>query len=181
MLFLALWAFCLSAATGFSLAQSGTGLFGATCEDALIGSGQAFPVLLTNSTVSVLDDYQYGTACEGDIPTAASGVGADRAHLIMVDHSCRIRVSMQSSPGVDLSLFVTHDCDSDETCIGSDTAGEGGVEIVELDVESFTPIYIIVDGSSGSAGSYVLAVREADSSSTGCGMVTVELQSFTIE
>jgi hypothetical protein len=163
--------------------QAAPNAFGATCEDALIEPGQGLPVLISNSTAGVVDDYQYGTACGGDIFNDFSGIGADRAHLLMVDHDCRVKVSMQSSPGVDLSLFVTSDCDdvNEETCIGSDMVGEGGVESVEFDAESFSPIYIVVDGFAGGAGSYVMAIREADDSPTHCGLVPVELQRFTIE
>ena len=66
------------------------------------------------------------------------------------------------------------------SCVGVDDAGgPSNPEDVAFTAQAGTTYYIVVDGVAASTDMYTLVVTET--SATGCQLVPVELQSFTID
>lgn len=149
---------------------------GDTCTAATL-EVSGIPFMDSSTTVGETDDYVYGLTCFGF--NEMSGIGPDLAYRIRTDLTCDITVEVDPLAN-DLALFVLTDCDNAATCVGGDDSnGSGFPEQVSFTATAGTEYFIVVDGFNGASDAFDLTVTE--DSSTGCQLVPVELQSFSIE
>jgi hypothetical protein len=133
-----------------------------------------------------------GAGPAGSLPRGAiytgTGTGPDRAYQIQVDVSCTLNITMDPSGAEDLALIVYQATCSSllNDCVCVDDTGVGGVaETVTLNAAAGTDYFIVVDGYSngaappGPSGPFTLSVTET--TATGCMLVPVELQSFSVQ
>ncbi len=147
-----------------------------TCNSAL-NEVSALPFSDSGSTssYSLNDDYNMAfpanTCAGGGSQSGGTGSGKDVVYRIDVDNTCNLRVNLYPT-SVDLALYVVTDCTSlAANCVGvSDAGGDGAWEHVDFTANSGTRYYIIVDGVSGSHGSYDLTIGET--SSTDCSLIS---------
>jgi hypothetical protein len=150
---------------------------GDTCAAATLEIS-ALPFIHNNTTVGLADDFLYGAACGGF--NASSGIGPDVAYVVRTDITCDVNVDMDPAAN-DLALWVVTDCsDPVGGCVGGDdSGGNGTAEQVAFTATAGTDFFIVVDGFGGASDAFVLTVTEVGQ--TGCSLVPVELQGFSIE
>ncbi len=127
-------------------------------------------------------DGRPGSLPRGSIYTG-TGTGPDRAWRIRTSANCNLTITMDPTGAQDLALIVYQaNCSSSlADCACVDDTGRGGTaESVTLGAVAGTDYFIVVDGySTGGpppSGPYTLAVT-----GTGCALVPVELQQFSVE
>jgi hypothetical protein len=130
-----------------------------------------------------------GAGPGGSLPRGAiytgTGTAPDRAWRIRTDANCTLTINMDPTSTQDLALIVYQaNCSSslaDCACV-DDTGVGGAAESVTLNAVAGTDYFIVVDGYStggtppGPSGPYTLQVA-----GTGCNLVPVELQKFSVE
>jgi len=130
-----------------------------------------------------------GAGPAGSLPRGAiytgTGTAPDRAWRIRTDANCNVTITMDPTGAQDLALIVYEaNCSSSlADCACVDDTGVGGVaEQVTLSAVAGTDYFILVDGYStggtppGPSGPYTLQVT-----GSGCNLVPVELQGFSVE
>ncbi len=134
------------------------------------------------ATTSCNGDGRPGSLPRGSIYTG-TGLGPDRAWRIRTSANCNLTITMDPTGAQDLALIVYQaNCSSSlADCACVDDTGRGGVaESVTLGAVAGTDYFIVVDGySTGGppvSGPYTLQVA-----GTGCALVPVELQKFSVE
>lgn len=133
-----------------------------------------------------------GAGPAGSLPRGAiytgTGTGPDRAYQIITDLSCTVSITMDPTGAQDLALIVYQSTCSSllSDCVCVDDTGVGGVaETVSLDAVAGTTYFVVIDGYStggtppGPSGPFTLTVTET--TATGCDLVPVELQNFSID
>lgn len=150
---------------------------GDTCGSATL-EVSALPFNDASTTVGQTDDYTWGAACGGF--NGSSGVGPDTAYVVRTDVACDVTVTMDPTAN-DLALWVVTNCaDPVGGCVGGDdSGGNGTAEQVSFSATGGTDYFIVVDGFGGASDSFTMNV--AETSQTGCALVPVKLQGFTIE
>jgi hypothetical protein len=101
---------------------------------------------------------------------------------VVTSADCTLDAIMTPASNLDLALYVVDtDCsDVDANCVAlDDDGGPGTIENVTFDAIADTSYYVVVDGFAGSAGAFSLEIRE--NGSTGCTLVPVELETFSVE
>lgn len=158
---------------------------------------------VTDTTVGATDNFDLpadvaaptctaATSCNGDgrpgsLPRGSiytgTGTGPDRAWRIRTSANCNLTITMDPTGPQDLALMVYQaNCSSSlADCACVDDTGRGGTaESVTLGAVAGTDYFIVVDGySTGGpppSGPYTLQVA-----GTGCALVPVELQEFSVE
>ncbi len=130
-----------------------------------------------------------GAGPAGSLPRGAvytgTGTGPDRGWHIKTSANCTLSIAMTPTGGQDLALITyLANCSSalaDCACV-SDTGIANQTETVSLSAVAGTEYFVVVDGYStggtppGPSGPYNLTI-----SGTGCTLVPVELQGFSIE
>lgn len=132
-----------------------------------------------NTTVGQTDDFTYGAACGGF--NASSGIGPDIAYLVRTDVTCDVTVTMDPAAN-DLGVWVTTDCGDIVTgCVGGDdSGGSGTAEVVgPFTATAGTDYFIVVDGFGGASDAFTLNIVE--NGATGCQLVPVELEHFSVD
>ncbi len=135
------------------------------------------PLTYTDSgdNSALADDYDVLTSVT--CSTTFNSTGTEIAYRVQVDQPCDVTVT-ETAGAYDVVLWAVTDCsDPDNTCVGSSDGGNP---------ESFTfsasvgiDYFVLVDGWNGQNGAYTVEISE--SGATGCSLVPVELQSFSIE
>jgi hypothetical protein len=133
-----------------------------------------------------------GAGPAGSLPRGAiytgTGTAPDRAYRLRTDVSCTLTLVMDPTGAQDLALIVYENTCSSllSDCVCVDDTGVGGVaEVVTLDAVAGTDYFVVIDGYStggtppGPSGPFTLAVTET--TATGCALVPVELQGFSVE
>jgi hypothetical protein len=160
---------------------------------------------ITDTTVGATDNYDLpgditdptctaassctGGGPPGSLPRGAiytgTGTAPDRAWRIRTDANCNLMITMDPTSTQDLVLIVYQaTCSSSlANCACVDDTGDVGVaESVTLSAVAGTDYFVVVDGysinapSPGPSGPYTLTVT-----GTGCALVPVELQQFSVE
>lgn len=124
-----------------------------------------------NITTGATDDYQLTADCGG--ATAEPFTGEDLTYLVQVDQTCDIFGTV-TNDDYDSVLYVLTDC-ATQTCI----AGGDDPEDLTFTATAGTDYWVVVDGWNGQDGNYELTLSEV--TATGCMLVPVELQSFSID
>ncbi len=146
---------------------------GDTCGAATQETG-GLPYSDSDTTVGLADDYDIVTSATCN--TGFDSSGADNVYLITTDATCDVTVT-ESGGNYDVVLWAVTDCaDADNTCAGSSDGGNP--ENFTFTATGGTDYWVIVDGWSGQEGDYTLDLTE--STSTGCGLIPVELESFNV-
>ncbi len=130
-----------------------------------------------------------GAGPAGSLPRGAiytgTGTGPDRGWHIKTSANCTLSLSMTPTGGQDLALITyLANCTSslaDCACV-SDTGIANQTETVSLNAVAGTEYFIVIDGYAtggtppGPSGPYNLTI-----SGSGCTLVPVELEGFSIE
>ena len=161
----------------------------APAADTTVGQVDNFdlPADTTNPTCAV------GATCTGAGPAGSlpggaiytgTGTGPDRAYRIITNANCALTITMDPTGAQDLALIVYQaNCSSSlADCACVDDTGVGGVaESVVLSAVAGTTYFVVIDGYStgatppGPSGPFTLSIT-----GTGCALVPVELQSFSV-
>lgn len=170
--------------TGGPLKTPGENCSGATYE---IGS---LPFGDSNTTVGHSDGLAlpfFGICAGGGSQFTLTGFGPDLVYKLQTNDDCELSVAMTPTDK-DMSLYViVENLESGNACQFpaidcvriSDNGGIGVTETVTFTALKNETYYVWVDGYNGSSGAFSLSVVE--NSATGCSLVPVELQSFTVE
>jgi hypothetical protein len=179
-----------------------------TCVGATFEIGTLPYVPAADTTVGQVDDFNLpadttnptcaasstctGAGPAGSLPRGAiytgTGTGPDRAYRITPDLSCSVSITMDPTGAQDLALIVYQATCSSllSDCVCVDDTGVGGVaETVTLDMAMGTTYFVVIDGYStggtppGPSGPFTLSITET--TATGCMLVPVELQNFSID
>lgn len=145
------------------------------------------PYMTSSTTTGLADDVSLaaaGACAGGGAQFGGTGTGPDIAYRVTPDINCSVNVNMDPTDTTgpdDLALYVVTDCSSvAASCLGVDDAGGNGTpEDVAFAATAGVDHFIIVDGFLGAAGPFALTITET--TTTGCQLVPVELQNFTIE
>jgi len=127
-----------------------------------------------------IDLSAYGACVGGGPQFTSTGLGPDVIYRIQVSVDCDLRIDMAPATE-DMSLYVVTNCASPAgSCAKVDDGGGRGVtESVTFSALATDTYFVVVDGFLGSRGEYTLTISE--DGATGCSLVPVELQSFTVE
>lgn len=156
---------------------------GDTCDAATFEVG-GLPYATAADTSAETDDFNLDQdgACAGPgNQFAGTGTGPDLAYLIQVDVTCDVSVTLTPDSTTDLALYVVTDCaDLAASCLGVNDAGSSGIaETVTFRATAQSEYFVIVDGWANDSGAFDLDITE--SGSTGCSLVPVEVQSFSVD
>ncbi|WP_440222945.1 hypothetical protein ACQQ2N_17980 [Dokdonella sp. MW10] len=146
------------------------------------------PFTISSTTVGATNNYDIGTTC-GTGQTLFGGTGAslDLAYGVVTDSDCSVTVSADpTGTSWDLALYVLQApaaaCTqlptlADAQCVTMDDDGGGNVtETVTFNAVAGTPYFVIVDGFNAAVGTFDLTIT-----GTGCNLVPVGLQSFSVD
>lgn len=117
------------------------------------------------STAGAVDDYDLaasGACAGGGTQVAGTGDGPDEVAHFRTWKSCSLSVNLFPFGGVDLALYLVRDCGSlAASCVRvADASAAGGGEVVNFTTQPLIDYWVIVDGSSGSAGGYGFNIVE---------------------
>lgn len=146
------------------------------------------PFTISSTTVGATNNYDIATVC-GTGQTLFGGTGAslDIAYGVVTDQNCSVTVNADpTGTSWDLALYVLAApgaaCTqlpalADGQCITMDDNGGGDVtETVTFNATAGTQYFVIVDGFNTATGTYNLSIT-----GTGCNLVPVGLQTFSVE
>lgn len=147
------------------------------------------PFTISATTVGVTNDYDISTTC-GVTQTLFGGTGAapDLAYGVVTDQNCSVTVSADPTGATswDLALYVlqapgaactTLPSLADGQCITMDDDGGGNItETVSFNATAGTQYFVIVDGFNAATGPFDLTIT-----GTGCNLVPVKLQKFSVD
>jgi len=162
------------------------GSSGDSCDDATF-EVTALPFADAGDTTGSDDDLDLSLETElcvgGGNQFPGTGTGPDTIYRFQVDVICEVEITLTPDPAVDLSLYAVGSCESESlaaTCQGvSDDGVEGVSESIRFRAIPLTVYFVVVDGYDGAAGGYSLNADEI--TDTGCSLIPVELQNFTVE
>jgi len=162
---------------------SGAKTAGDACSEATYEIS-SLPFADVGDTTGKLDHVflSFGGRCAGGGGQfGGTGFGPDVVYRLKVSVNCDLRITLEPEADVDLALYVVTDCAFPvSTCvIVNDLGGRGAAEQVTFSADSETTYFVFVDGYNLMAGTYALTVEEAGA--TGCSLVPVELQRFSVE
>ena len=129
------------------------------------------PFAASSTTVGNTDDYQLLADCGG--ATADPYDGDDLAYRVRVDVDCDLSVNI-TNEDYDAAVYVLTDCAA-QTCV----AGGDDPEDAAFTATAGTDYFVIADGWNSQEGAYDLSITET--TATGCELLPVELQSFSID
>lgn len=146
------------------------------------------PFTISSTTVGATNNYDIATVCgTGQTLFGGTGAGLDRAYGVVTDQDCSVTVSADpTGTSWDLALYVLAApgaaCTAlpslaDGQCITMDDNGGGDVtESVTFNATAGTQYFVIIDGFNANSGTYDLNI-----SGTGCNLVPVGLQTFSVD
>lgn len=159
---------------------------GDVCTPAVPGSVNPFQI--SSTTVGATNNYDIATVCgTGQTTFAGTGASLDVAFSVVTDADCTVTVDADpTGSNWDLALYVLQApgaaCTqlpalADAQCITMDDNGAANTtETVTFSATAGTEYFVIVDGFNSAIGTFDLTI-----SGTGCSLVPVELQSFSVD
>lgn len=156
--------------------------------DTTVGATDNFDLPADTTTPTCVITGCTGAGPAGSLPAGAiytgTGTGPDRGWSIRTSANCTLAINMAPT-GADLAVIVYQtQCSSslsDCMCV-DDTGVSGAAESVSLSAVAGTQYFVLVDGYStggtppGPSAPYTLGLT-----GTGCTLVPVELQGFSVE
>lgn len=146
------------------------------------------PFMVSSTTVGAANNYDIATNC-GNGQTVFGGTGAslDVAFGVTTDANCTVTVTGDpTGTSWDLAIFALQApgaaCTqlptlADGQCVAMDDDGGGNVtETMNWAATAGTEYFVIVDGFNAATGTFDLTIT-----GTGCNLVPVELQSFSVD
>jgi len=146
------------------------------------------PFTISSTTVGATNNYDIATTC-GVAQTVFGGTGAalDVAYGVVTDQDCSVTVVADpTGTNWDLALYVLAApgaaCTqlpslADGQCITMDDDGASNAnETVTFNATAGTQYFVIIDGFNAATGTFDLTVT-----GTGCNLVPVGLQSYSVE
>ncbi len=146
------------------------------------------PFTISSTTIGATNNYDIATTC-GVAQTLFAGTGAslDVAYGVVTDSDCSVTVSADpTGTNWDLALYVLQApgaaCTqlpalADPQCITMDDDGAANTtESVTFNAVAGTEYFVIVDGFNAAVGTFDLTIT-----GTGCNLVPVGLQSFSVD
>jgi hypothetical protein len=146
------------------------------------------PFNVSSTTVGAVNNYDIATVC-GTGQTLFGGTGAslDVAFGVTTDANCTINVTADpTGTSWDLAAYVLQApgaaCTqlpslADGQCITMDDDGGGNItELMSWSATAGTEYFVIIDGFNAATGTFDLTIA-----GTGCNLVPVELQGFSID
>ncbi len=136
----------------------------------------AVPYSSGGDTTALSADYDIagiGGVCDTTFNSSAN----DEAWRVQVDVTCDVNALIDGAH--DEVIYVVTDCTNlAGTCIASQDNGGTGEDIT-FTATAGTDYFLIADGWNTAAGAYTLDIIEV--TATGCSLVPVELQGFTVD
>ncbi len=129
------------------------------------------PFADSGTTIGNSNDYELLADCGG--ASFEPYQGADWAYRVQVDTDCDLQATV-TNESYDAAVYVLTDCGT-QTCV----SGGDDPEDAAFTATAGTDYFVIVDGWQTQEGTYDLAITET--TATGCELVPVELQSFSID
>ena len=106
-----------------------------------------------------------------------TGTGPDRGWRIQTSANCTLTLNMTSPADMALIVYLSQCSSSLADCLCVDDTGfAGATETVTLTAIAGTTYFALVDGYNGGNAAYTFGVT-----GSGCTLVPVELESFTID
>lgn len=146
------------------------------------------PFTVSSTTIGATNDYDIATTC-GVTQTLFGGTGAapDVAFGVVTDQNCSVTVSADpTGTNWDLAIFLLQApgaaCTAlptlaDPQCISMDDDGGSNItESMTFNATAGTQYFVIVDGFNTATGTFDLTIT-----GTGCNLVPVGLQKFSVE
>lgn len=146
------------------------------------------PFVVSSTTVGATNNYDIATTC-GVTQTLFGGTGAslDVAFGVTTDVDCAVTVNADpTGANWDLALFVLQApgaaCTqlpsfADGQCITMDDDGGSNItESASWNATAGTQYFVIIDGFNAATGTFDLTIT-----GTGCNLVPVELQQFSVD
>ena len=150
--------------------------------------GPVNPFAVSATTVGATNNYDIATTC-GVVQTAFGGTGAslDVAFSVVTDADCSVTVSADpTGTSWDLAMYVlqapgaactTVPTLADAQCVTMDDDGGGNItEAATFAATAGTEYFVIIDGFNAATGTFDLTIT-----GTGCNLVPVELQNFSVD
>jgi hypothetical protein len=150
--------------------------------------GPVNPFTVSATTIGATNDYDIATVCgTGQTLFAGTGASLDLAYSVVTDVDCSVTVSADpTGTSWDLALYVLQAPGSactalptlaDAQCTTMDDSGGGNVtETVTWNATAGTEYFVIIDGFNAATGTFDLTIT-----GTGCNLVPVELQGFSVD
>ena len=146
------------------------------------------PFSVSSTTVGATNNYDIATTC-GVTQTLFAGTGAslDVAYGVKTDNNCSVTATLDpTGTNWDAAIYVLQApgaaCTAlpalaDAQCVTMDDDGASNTtETVTWAATAGTEYYVIVDGFNAATGTFDLTIT-----GTGCNLVPVELQRFSVD
>lgn len=167
--------------------QAARGPVSPAAAESCSGAGEeigALPFSDSASTAGAADDVNLGASgmcAGGGNGFPETGSGPDLVYALRTDQTCDLQLTLTPTGPNDLALYVLSGCANvAASCFAVEDTGIGGQsESLVFTAAGSALYYVVVDGWMGDAGPFRLDVAEAGS--TGCMLVPVEVQSFSVE
>ncbi|TDR37833.1 hypothetical protein DFR29_1237 [Tahibacter aquaticus] len=146
------------------------------------------PFTISSTTLGATNNYDIATTCGvGQTLFAGTGASLDVAYGVVTDQNCSVTVSADpTGTNWDLALYVLAApgaaCTAlptlaDPQCITMDDDGASNTtETVTFNAVAGTQYFVIIDGFNAATGTFDLNIT-----GTGCNLVPVSLQSFSVD
>jgi len=152
------------------------------------GPAPVNPFTVSSTTVGATNNYDIATVCgTGQTLFGGTGGSLDLAYSVVTDQNCSVTVNADpTGTSWDLALYVLAApgaaCTAlpslaDGQCVTMDDDGGGNItESVTFAATAGTQYFVIVDGFNAATGPFDLTIT-----GTGCNLVPVKLQSYSID
>ncbi|HPG94283.1 MAG TPA: hypothetical protein PLR28_06990 [Dokdonella sp.] len=150
--------------------------------------GAVNPFTNSSTTVGATNNYDIATTCGvGQTLFGGTGASLDVTYGVVTDANCQVTVSADpTGTNWDLALYVLQApgaaCTAlpalaDAQCITMDDDGASNTtETVTFSAIAGTEYFVIIDGFNAATGTFDLNIT-----GTGCSLVPVELEKFSID
>lgn len=146
------------------------------------------PFTVSSTTIGATNNYDIATTCGvGQTLFAGTGASLDVAYGVVTDQNCSVTVTADpTGTNWDLALYVLAAPGAaciqlpslaDPQCVTMDDDGASNTtETVTFNAVAGTQYFVIVDGFNAATGTFDLNIT-----GTGCNLVPVSLQSFSVD
>jgi hypothetical protein len=148
---------------------------------------EVLPYNFSGTTVGFANNYDIATNCgNGQTVFAGTGAALDVAYGITTSANCTLTVTGDpTGANWDMAIYVLQApaaaCTqlpalADPQCVGMDDDGGSNVtEVINFAATGGTEYFLVVDGFNAATGTFDISIT-----GTGCTLVPVELQGFTV-